>query len=119
MYVLADGTDRTEEPLEHLMHVLGVLRLRQPRVAAQVGKENGDGAALSLGGIASGLRHGCRHDRERPAAAAAELFAVLIRESAGRAGDRQRGAALRTKPPARAVFRGAIRADLLSRGGHC
>ncbi len=115
---LDDRVDRAEESLEHPMDVLGVLRLRQPCEAAQVGEQHGDGSALGLRGFGSRVHRGRRRDRERPAAAAAELFSGLVRESAVRAAERQRGAALRAEPPPGTVVRAAPCANLPTRVVH-
>ena len=115
---LDDRVDRAEVPLEHPMDVLGILLLGQPRVAAQVGEQDGDGSALGFRGFASGSGRGRGRERERAAASAAEPFSGLVRKSAGWAADGQCGAALRAKPPPGAVVRAAARASLPTRIVH-
>ncbi len=106
---LDDRVDGAEEPFQQLADVFGVRALRQPRVAAQVGEQHGDGPPLGFRRRRSLGRRGRRDLSQRPAAAAAEFLSQLVRESAARASDGQRRAALRAKTAAGAVIRAALR----------
>lgn len=83
-----------KELLEQVVDIFGIQRARQPGIAAEVGEQHRDGAPLAGRGA---LR------AHRKPAPAAEGLAGLVEETAGRAGRRERAAALAAKSPSLTV----------------